>query len=78
MVVLYAASDVSRSEWVRELRKGARTVPVSANYEIGRELGRGRFSKVYLATHNVTGMHARSDVCPRDVLLTLAHSDFCV
>ena len=53
--VLYAKSSEERDQWATALRKATNVHNIHDFYEIGQELGTGRFSSVRLGTHKVTG-----------------------
>jgi calcium/calmodulin-dependent protein kinase I len=53
--VLYATSPDERQLWVTALRRGAQTYSIREFYHIGKEIGIGRFSVVYEATHIKSG-----------------------
>ncbi|CAM9376386.1 unnamed protein product [Chrysoparadoxa australica] len=51
---LYARSKVERDRWLYELRHASKAVPVEEDFEIGEELGKGRFSKVCIGVNKHT------------------------
>jgi hypothetical protein len=53
--VLYAKSSEERDQWATALRKATNVHNIHDFYEIGPELGTGRFSSVRVGTHKVTG-----------------------
>jgi serine/threonine protein kinase len=53
--VFYARSADDRMEWVKTLRKGAHSFPIQEFYNVGKQIGKGRFSVVHSATHIRTG-----------------------
>jgi hypothetical protein len=55
---LFARSVEKRREWIRTLRKGAKSVPFEDHYTQGVRIGRGRFSTVYECRNTLTGEHA--------------------
>ena len=54
--VLYCKSEGEREIWLTRMQHSAQVVPIEQDYVIGRELGRGRFSRVCECVHNVTGV----------------------
>jgi serine/threonine protein kinase len=48
--VLYARSAAQRDEWLSILRRACRSVPFDEEYELGPEIGAGKFARVYKAT----------------------------
>ena len=47
---LYTKSAEDRNAWIDALRKAAKTVPFETFYRLGRDLGKGHFSRVREAT----------------------------
>jgi calcium/calmodulin-dependent protein kinase I len=66
--VLYAASREARDEWLAVLRAACRCVPFEEDYALGRELGAGRFSRVYAATRRATGEQFAVKLIQKDAL----------
>lgn len=52
---MYTKSLESQQQWTAALRQATDKVSIDAFYAVGRQLGRGRFSKVCEATHKPTG-----------------------
>lgn len=55
--VLFCKSVDEREKWVSSLQHAAHVVPIEDDYVIGKELGRGRFSKVCECVHKLTSVH---------------------
>lgn len=51
---LYCHSKVERDSWVHELRRASEVVPIEDDFEIGQELGKGRFSRVCVCVNKHT------------------------
>ncbi|CAM9958701.1 unnamed protein product, partial [Scytosiphon promiscuus] len=47
----YTRSKVEQLKWVKELRKASAVVPIEDDFEIGEELGKGRFSRVCMGVN---------------------------
>jgi serine/threonine protein kinase len=54
--VLYCKSEHERENWLTQLQHAAQVVPIEEDYVIGKELGRGRFSRVCECVHKLTGI----------------------
>ena len=54
--VLYCKSEGEREIWLTRMQQSAQVVPIEQDYVIGRELGRGRFSRVCECVRKVTGV----------------------
>jgi calcium/calmodulin-dependent protein kinase I len=54
--VLYCRSEGERDVWLTRMQISAQVIPIEQEYVIGRELGRGRFSRVCECVHKVTGL----------------------
>ncbi len=52
---LYVRGESERSSWLEVFQRAATTVPFDEAYTLGREMGSGRFSKVYEATSTTSG-----------------------
>ncbi|CAM9923463.1 unnamed protein product [Ectocarpus sp. 4 AP-2014] len=50
----YTRSKVEQLKWVKELRKASAVVPIEDDFEIGEELGKGRFSRVCMCVNKHT------------------------
>ena len=55
---LFCKSEKDRDEWVHMLQQAAHVVPITEEYVIGKELGRGRFSTVHECVNKITHVHA--------------------
>jgi len=55
--IFYAKSAEERDMWVTRLQHAAQVVPIEDDYVIGKELGRGRFSRVCECVNKATGKH---------------------
>jgi calcium/calmodulin-dependent protein kinase I len=53
---LYCKSEHERELWLTQLQHAAQVVPIEEDYVIGKELGRGRFSRVCECVHKLTGV----------------------
>ncbi|CAM9239606.1 unnamed protein product [Phaeothamnion confervicola] len=51
---LFARSKVERDKWVHELRRASEVIPIEEDFEIGDELGKGRFSRVCMCVNKHT------------------------
>ena len=51
--IFYARSELERNKWIASLRQGSCKAPIEESYKFGNEIGKGRFSVVYTATHRV-------------------------
>jgi serine/threonine protein kinase len=51
---VFTRSKTLRLSWMRALRKAAKCFPVTDFYDIGVEIGAGRFSSIHLGTHKKT------------------------
>eukprot|EP00475_Leptophrys_vorax_P037543 TRINITY_DN6486_c0_g1_i7.p1 TRINITY_DN6486_c0_g1~~TRINITY_DN6486_c0_g1_i7.p1 ORF type:complete len:765 (+),score=168.23 TRINITY_DN6486_c0_g1_i7:343-2295(+) len=54
-LILYAQSVEDRQRWVADMRKSAKTVPITDIYDIGAQIGKGKFSLVHFAYEKSTG-----------------------
>ena len=57
--LLYAITQKECDKWVSELQKASCKVSIEEFYEIGRELGKGRFSHVHEAIHKVSNLEGK-------------------
>jgi len=53
--LLYCRSESEREQWLTKMQHAAQVVPIEEDYVIGKELGRGRFSRVCECVHKVRG-----------------------
>jgi len=53
--VLYAHGRAARDSWLAVLRRACRAVPFDEEYELGAEIGFGRFSRVFIARRRDDG-----------------------
>jgi serine/threonine protein kinase len=53
--VLYAKTKEERQQWVSDLRKSAKTVPITDLYDFGEQVGKGKFSVVHIGYEKSTG-----------------------
>jgi calcium/calmodulin-dependent protein kinase I len=54
--ILYCKSEYEREQWLTQLQHAAEVVPIEEDYVIGKELGRGRFSRVCECVNKLTGV----------------------
>jgi serine/threonine protein kinase len=52
---LYTKSVEERQQWVSDLRKSAKTVPITDLYDVGEQIGKGKFSVVHVGFEKSTG-----------------------
>lgn len=53
---LYTKSEEERESWIFCTQHSAQVIPIEDDYVIGKELGRGRFSRVCECINKVTGI----------------------
>ncbi len=63
-----ASSCPDRKAWISAVRLGGQTVPIHQFYTLGREIGRGRWSRVHVATRRDTGERVAVKVVDRSLL----------
>lgn len=54
-IILFSTSKESRTCWVNDLRKSAKTIPITSKYTLGPQLGKGKFSVVHMGKEMSTG-----------------------
>ena len=59
---------MERENWVTALRKAAQVKPIEVDYEIGKQLGEGRFSIVKSCIHKKSGVERAVKIIDKDVM----------
>ena len=63
--ILYSDTAEDRDQWVRALQHAAEVVPIEDDYDIGKELGHGRFSTVCECVHRVSQQRHAVKIIPK-------------
>ena len=61
--VLYTRTSAEREEWVGLLKQATRAGSFEDDFILGKQLGKGKFSKVFEAKHKATGESYAVKVC---------------
>jgi len=66
--VLYSTSEAQRDAWIHALQHAAQVIPIEEDYDLGSEIGKGRFSHVLNCVNKHTGEQFAVKVIAKDVM----------